>query len=149
MDDATKEKIIQQIVKQHKLLIDKDDPVFAVATMVEELLTENIARFELLLKMQSSAIEESTHKVLYDARKIADTVIMEKTTDIVRNLDELNSDLSKTAIHEIEKTAAENKLNQIKNNTAQIKSNQHNFIIAGVSFATLLIGVTIGLLLKS
>lgn len=141
------EKYINLVAKKHKIIVDKDDPIFAVVTIVQELIMEDHKKIELLLKEQALLIEGSTNKILVDAKDIANNVIETKATKIISALDQLHQKLTDAAVKNIEDAAAKNKIIVAKNNATQIKSNQIYFIIAGFSFVFALLGMCVGIFL--
>lgn len=127
MTDDIKAKAIDEVAKKHKLILDENDPVFAVVTIMETVIQESVDRFDLLLKMQAAAIEEHNVKLLAESKQLAQTIIAAKVTEVVNHMEKMKAD----ALTEIEETT----------------SSQQNIYLFGVGIIALLIGMILGILL--
>lgn len=144
MDDAIKQKALDAVSKKHKLILDPNDPVFAVITIMETMMEETYKKTDAHAKIQLAFMQESNQKLYADAKQLAQTIIGAKVTEVVTNIDTLK----KSAIQAIESAAHQNKIILEEKKQNQLQSNQTNLLIFGVGIASLLIGVTLGILYK-
>lgn len=143
MTHELKAKAIDEVTKKHKLILDENDPVFAVVTIMETVMQESVDRFDLLLKMQAAAIEEHNVKLLAESKQLAQTIIAAKVTEVINHMEKMKAD----ALTEIEETTSKNRdlLQQREKSTNT--SSQQNIYLFGVGIIALLIGMILGILL--
>lgn len=143
MTDEIKAKAIDEVAKKHKLILDENDPVFAVVTIMETVMQESVDRFDLLLKMQAASIEEHNVKLLAESKQLAQTIIAAKVTEVVNNMEKMKAD----ALTEIEETTSRNRNLLQQREKSTNTSSQQNIYLFGVGIIALLIGMILGILL--
>lgn len=142
MTDEIKAKAIDEVAKKHKLILDENDPVFAVVTIMETTMQESVDRFDLLLKMQAAAIEEHNVKLLAESKQLAQTIIAAKVTEVVNHMEKMKTD----ALMEIEQTASKKRDLPQEREKSTNTSAQQNIYLLGVGIIALLIGMILGIL---
>lgn len=143
MTQELKLKALDEVAKKHKLILDENDPVFAVVTIMETVMQESVDRFDVLLKMQAAAIEEHNVKLFAESKQLAQTIIAAKVTEVVNHMEKMKTD----ALMEIEQTSSKNKDLLQQREKATNTSTQHNIYLFGVGTIALLIGMILGILL--
>lgn len=143
MTQELKLKALDEVAKKHKLILDENDPVFAVVTIMETVMQESVDRFDVLLKMQAAAIEEHNVKLLAESKQLAQTIIAAKVTEVVNHMEKMKAD----ALMEIEQTASKNRNLPQQREKSTNTSTQHNIYLFGVGIIALLIGMILGILL--
>lgn len=79
MTPLDKEKILDAIRKEHGLVIDSKDPIFAVLTANEIILSRHTNTLEAFLLQQKIEIESITQEYLKEAKVLAEQKISAAT----------------------------------------------------------------------
>jgi len=74
-----KEKILDAIRKEHGVLLDTKDPIFAIMTANDIILTQQTEALEALLLQQKIEIESITQHYLKEAKVLAEQKISAAT----------------------------------------------------------------------
>lgn len=140
MDQNKVDEIIAKVAKEHALVLDRNDPVFAIITANEVIFGDFITRVEKSFGGHMAEIEGMTAKYIADAKQLAEIKIGAAVNEAYKVLDERH----KNALIEIE-AATKAATAGITAANAQTKINY--ILIAAGSIASVLIGVFIGKLI--
>lgn len=140
MDQKKIEEIILKIAKEHNIILDRKDPIFAVITANEVMFDEFITRIEKSLESHTKELEGMTAKYIADAKELAEVKIGAAVEETYKVLEKRH----KLALEEIS-TATQTAVLELGKMQAHIKMNYWLLAFGGI--ATTLMGVFIGRLI--
>lgn len=141
MDKEIYDKIKEKIAKEHHLIIDEKDPIFAILTANEIVLSEYVNKLDQVISINLLNLENQYEKIIKESKELAEnriSIAIEKTKEDLQNTrNNILKDIKDSLPKDIE----------IKG-TAPKEKNKFNIlylIITAVVF--LLIGLNIGILI--
>lgn len=137
MTEELKEEIIKEVATRHKILLDKNDPVFAILTANELVIGSFLKAVELKEQKHFSNIEGMTSKFIADAKELAEIKIGSAVNETYKILEKKQS----IAIEQIE-AAARAASESFSEAVQTIKVNY--FIVSGSIVASMLFGFMLG-----
>ncbi|MDY0215055.1 MAG: hypothetical protein RBS24_06070 [Bacilli bacterium] len=137
MNEKKVDEIIAKIAKEHSIILDRNDPVFAVITANECMFEDFITRIDKAIAVHSSEIEGMTAKYIADAKQLAEIKIGAAVAETFKVLEERH----KKALIEIE-TATQKASDGLLIYNAHVKLNYWVIMIATIAIIT--IGIFIG-----
>jgi hypothetical protein len=137
MDQQKIDDIIAKIAKEHSIILDRNDPIFAVMTANEVIIEDFLLMVEKAYEHHMREIEGMTAKYIADTKQLAQGRIGAAVKETFSVLEEYH----KKALLEIE-TATKTATNGLLVSNAQVQMNY--WLIVGGSIASILIGIFIG-----
>jgi uncharacterized membrane protein YoaK (UPF0700 family) len=94
-----REALIAEVAKRHKILLDPDDPAFALITINEIVLSRAIAIVEAKLEEMEQRLAQISEKQTGTAKAIGETIITAGAAYVTGRLKDAGADLiEKTSI---------------------------------------------------
>jgi hypothetical protein len=88
-----REVLIAEVAKRHKILLDPDDPAFALITINEIVLSRAIAIVEAKLAETERRFAQISEKQAETAKVIGETIITAGAADVAERLQDAGADL--------------------------------------------------------
>ena len=132
-----REALIAEVAKRHKILLDPDDPAFALITINEIVLSRAIAIVEARLKEMEQRLEQISEKQAETAKAIGESIITAGAAYVAARFQDAGADL-------IEKVRMSVGLDQ--NNQESVSQRSGGTI---VSFGTVIAAFVAGFLAAS
>ena len=88
-----REALIAEVAKRHKILLDPDDPAFALVTINEIVLSSAIAIVEAKLVSMEQRLAQISEKQTEAAKAIAEAIITTSAAYVAERLQDAGSDL--------------------------------------------------------
>jgi hypothetical protein len=88
-----REALIAEVAKRHKILLDPDDPAFALITINEIVLSRAIAIVEAKLKEMEQRLAQISATQTGTAKAIGETIITASTAYVAERLKDAGADL--------------------------------------------------------
>jgi predicted metal-dependent hydrolase len=88
-----REALIAEVAKRHKILLDPDDPAFALITINEIVLSRAIAIVEARLKEMEQRLEHISAQQTETAKAIGESIITAAAAYVAERLKDASSDL--------------------------------------------------------
>ena len=88
-----REALIAEVAKRHKILLDPDDPAFALITINEIVLSRAIAIVEARLKEMEQRIAQISEQETEAAKAIGETIITAGAAYVAERLKDAGADL--------------------------------------------------------
>ena len=88
-----RETLIAEVAKRHKILLDPDDPAFALITLNEIVLSRAIAIVEARLKEMEPRLAEISQKQAETAKAIGEAIITGGAAYVAERLKDASGDL--------------------------------------------------------
>ena len=88
-----REALIAEVAKRHKILLDPDDPAFALITINEIVLSRAIAIVEAKLKEMEQRLAQISEKQTETAKAIGETIITAGAAYVAERLKDAGADL--------------------------------------------------------
>jgi hypothetical protein len=132
-----KEALIGEVAKRHKILLDPDDPAFALITINEIVLSRAIAIVEAKLEEMEQRLAQISEKHTGTAKAIGESIITAAASYVAERLKDVGADL-------IEKIRASVGLDQDNKQSGSRRSGR-----TILSFGTITAAFTAGFLAAS
>ena len=88
-----REALIAEVAKRHKILLDPDDPAFALITINEIVLSHAIAIIEAQLKEMEQRLAQISQKQAETAKAIGEAIITAAAAYVAERLQDAGADL--------------------------------------------------------
>jgi tRNA G37 N-methylase TrmD len=88
-----REALIAEVAKRHKILLDPDDPAFALVTINEIVLSRAIAIIEAKLEGMEQRLVQISEKQTESAKAIGEAIITAGATYVAERLKDAAADL--------------------------------------------------------
>ena len=88
-----REALIAEVAKRHKILLDPDDPAFALITINEIVLSRAIAIIEAKLKEMEQRLAQISEKQTEAAKAIGESIITAGAVYVAERLKDVGADL--------------------------------------------------------
>ena len=88
-----REALIAEVAKRHKILLDPDDPAFALITINEIVLSRAIAIVEARLQEMEQRLAQISEKQTETAKAIGETIITAGAAYVAERLKDAGADL--------------------------------------------------------
>jgi hypothetical protein len=88
-----REALIAEVAKRHKILLDPDDPAFALITINEIVLSRAIAIVEAKLEEMEQRLAQISEKETQTAKAIGETIITASAGYVAERLKDAGADL--------------------------------------------------------
>jgi hypothetical protein len=88
-----REALIAEVAKRHKILLDPDDPAFALITINEIVLSRAIAIIEAKLEEMERRLAQISEKQTGTAKAIGESIITASAAYIAERLEDAGADL--------------------------------------------------------
>ena len=88
-----REALIAEVAKRHKILLDPDDPAFALVTINEIVLSRAIAIVEAKLEEAERRLAQISEKQTETAKSIGETIISAGAAYVAERLKDAGADL--------------------------------------------------------
>jgi hypothetical protein len=85
--------LIAEVAKRHKILLDPDDPAFALITINEIVLSRAIAIVEAQLETMEQRLSQISEKQAETAKTIAEAIITASAAYVAERLKDAGADL--------------------------------------------------------
>jgi len=131
------EALIAEVAKRHKILLDPDDPAFALITINEIVLSRAIAIVEAKLEAMAQRLAQISEKQAGTAKAIGEAIITAGAAYVAERLKDAGADL-------IEKVGTSAGLDQGKQQSSSRRSGR-----TILSFGTITAAFAAGLLAAS
>ena len=92
-----KEALIAEVAKRHKILLDPDDPAFALITINEIVLSRAIAIVEARLQEMEQRLAHISEKQVETAKAIGEAIITAAAAYVAERLKDAGADLVEKA----------------------------------------------------
>ena len=132
-----REALIAEVAKRHKILLDPDDPAFALITINEIVLSRAIGIIEAKLEETEQRLAQISEKQAGTAKAISEAIITAGAAYVAERLKDAGADL-------IEKVRTGADLNQSKQQSGSRRSGR-----TILSFDTITAAFTAGFLAAS
>ena len=88
-----REALIAEVAKRHKILLDPDDPAFALITINEIVLSRAITIVEAQLKEMEQRLAQISERQTGTAKAIGETIITDGAAYVAERLKDAGADL--------------------------------------------------------
>ena len=88
-----REALIAEVAKRHKILLDPDDPAFALITINEIVLSRAIGAVEARLKEMEQRLEQISEKQTETAKAIGESIITAGAGYVAARFQDVGADL--------------------------------------------------------
>ena len=88
-----REALIAEVAKRHKILLDPDDPAFALITINEMVLSRAVAIVEAKLQETEQRLGQISEKQTDTAKAISESIITAAASYVAERLTEAGADL--------------------------------------------------------
>lgn len=141
MDKEIYDKIKEKIAKEHHLIIDEKDPIFAILTANEIVLSEYVNKLDQVISINLLNLENQYEKIIKESKELAEnriSIAIEKTKEDLQNTrNNILKDIKDSLPKDIE----------IKSSSPKEKNKLNILYLSIIAVVFLLIGLNIGILI--
>ncbi|ELZ3581712.1 hypothetical protein UL135_002678 [Acinetobacter baumannii] len=88
-----KDLLIQEVAKQHHVLLSPDDPIFITVTLNELILKDYLAQVEMKLSESEQTIYEMQAKTIQDSKTVAEQIVTNGAKYLHENFEKAANEL--------------------------------------------------------